>query len=278
MQKLCVVDVGAANGDFSNFLLSNIQDIQIHAVEPNISINSDSLNLLKDFYDDKFIVHPYALAEESGVREFYGSSQINGQIGSLRKFNVEKKWNRYLDENLDKNELTVAKLIQVKSVSDFLTENKLNRIDFLKIDAQGYDVSLLNEFLKFCKVSCMVLEVNTTSRKSENIYESNNNLDSLIPIICKNELKVIKIVPHYDLSELNIFLAYDFQIGEKIVSNLNLQECPTFSRYWNVIIKDSKTSLLQMEVGILFKKMFSLLFHPIKGIKKISSYYFNELS
>ena len=46
---------------------------------------------------------------------------------------------------------------------EFISDNKLNKIDFLKIDAQGSDVEIFKLFLEQIPVSCAVVEVNTLS-------------------------------------------------------------------------------------------------------------------
>jgi FkbM family methyltransferase len=131
MSDFIVVDVGASNGAFSKFILSTVENSIVHAVEPNMVINQKSLFALKLEYGDRVSIHPFALAEESGYREFFGSSQINGQIGSLRKFNSQKIWESYLNQILDIDRLSTPTLVPVKSIFDFLRDTKIHTIDFL---------------------------------------------------------------------------------------------------------------------------------------------------
>jgi FkbM family methyltransferase len=269
MSDFIVVDVGASNGAFSKFILSTVENSIVHAVEPNMVINQKSLFALKLEYGDRVSIHPFALAEESGYREFFGSSQINGQIGSLRKFNSQKIWESYLNQILDIERLSTPTLVPVKSIFDFLRDTKIHTIDFLKIDAQGYDVDLLEKFLNTCSVRCLVLEVNTTAKLSENIYEGNNNLDSLIPIIFKHNLKILKIIPHHDLTELNLFLAADFNEGQKILINLKMNLCPTFERYWDVIVKSRNKKKLEPSFAYIINSIVKLLIHPRIYFRKL---------
>ena len=270
MKKLVVIDVGAAIGEFSQHVLSYAENAKVFAIEPNLVINGAALQALKTEFGKNLSIHSYALGQKSGVFPFFGSSQLNGQVGSLKKFNPEKKWDFYLENTLDKGELFSYNLVSVKSVAEFLSEINQYDIDFLKIDAQGSDVEILEQFLKFSSIKCMVLEVNTTSDKSENIYDGNNNLNTLVRVIYKYKLNIIKITPNADFSELNVFLAKDMKVGQDILNYLKLSESVTFARGWNVAIKSTSAVNSQINFNTIVFKLFRLSLHPIKSLRKIS--------
>jgi FkbM family methyltransferase len=277
MSDLVVVDVGAANGEFSRHILTNVENSNVYAIEPNIRTNNSYLKVLQEDFGNRISIHPYALAETSGQRPFYGSTQINGQIGSLKKFNEMKVWDSYLELNLDKSELQAHTLVWVKSVKEFLNETNLIEIDFLKIDAQGSDIEILENFLKYAVVKCLVLEVNTTSNISENIYESDNNLNSLIAVISSYNLKIIKIVPHHDLTELNIFLAHDIVLGQNIISDFKISESGAFKRGWNVSIKSTSIVSSEIKFKVISIKMIKFIIHPWKYSKRIFHVLINNI-
>ena len=277
MASQIIVDVGAAIGEFSHHVLKNNELARIYAVEPNITKFGESLLKIKNDFGERISIHPYGLAEKSGSLPLYGSTQINGQIGSLKQFNVSKKWNPYLEKSLDKSQLTEHIIVQVKSVFDFLSEIGTQEINFLKIDAQGYDVELLDKFLQFSHVKCLVVEVNTTSDKHENIYESNNNLNALVQVISKYNLNVLKIVPNDDFTELNVFLASDIELGHSIMRSLKISDSPTFNRGWNLMYKRNPHSH-----KITFKSILSIIriviLHPLRSSRKIIKLVFNEIA
>ncbi len=269
MPKFKIVDVGASFGEFTEHALITIKDSRVYAIEPNLDILARGLQSIQLNFKERVSIHPFALAESNGLQPFFGSSQINGQIGSLKKFNPKKKWNLYLQETLKKHELKNSILVETKTVKDFLIDTKLKKIDFLKIDAQGYDIELLEEFLKNSNVKCMVLEVNTTEIEEENIYKSNNNLNSLVAIMYKFKLKIIKIVPHHDFTELNVFLAKDCQEGLKILERLKMSDCPSFSRLWSVTVKSNLDSANKITFIDLLNKITRFIFHPVKNSRRI---------
>lgn len=265
MDKKIVIDVGSAKGEFSRHVLMSHPKATVFAVEPNISIHGSHLDIIRRKHSDRFLVHPYALAEESGTRPMYGLTQLEGQIGSLKKFNTLKVWDEYVEAKIDKNELIGEVYVDVKSVKDFLREIGNLEIDFLKIDAQGFDVIILQEFLKFSSVKCMVVEVNTVSDMLENIYDGENNLTALSKIISQFDLKIIKIVPNWDLSELNVFLAYNEIEGQEIIQLLKINENPVFIKGWKVSIK---SELFDLSAHKLIKVLPKFFIHPFKYSKK----------
>jgi len=265
MDKKIVIDVGSAKGEFARHVLMSHPNTTVFAVEPNISVHGSHLDIIRSEHSDRFLLHPYALAEESGTRPMYGLSQLKGQIGSLKKFNSSKVWGEYVEAKIDKSKLTNEVYVDVKSVKDFLKEIGNLEIDFLKIDTQGFDVIILQEFLKFSSVKCMVVEVNTVSDMLENIYEGENNLTALSKIISQFDLKIIKIVPNWDLSELNVFLAYNEIEGQEIIQLLKINENPVFIKGWKVSIK---SELFDLSAHKLIKVLPKFFIHPFKYSKK----------
>ena len=270
MSELIVVDVGCAIGEFSEFILKSGLKVKIYALEPNVNLFGEKLSKIKLRYPSKFYFFPYALGKSSGKALMYGTSQLNGQIGSLKKFNAHKKWDDYLDTHLSKDELSSAITIDTKSVSDFLLISGVKEIDFLKIDAQGSDIDILEQFLLKQNVRCIVLEVNVSSNQYENIYEGDNNLSRLSKIIAKYDLDIIKIVPNRDFTELNVFLARNFQIGLKIIEALKISFNPVFRQGWSVnVVSNIKTEKLSLARTLT--RLLQLLFHPVRTIKMLIS-------
>ena len=271
MQPKVIVDVGAAKGEFSRSVLMGTNDTKVFALEPNTDYFISSINDLKDRYKTRFSIFPYALGENSGVQSMFGSTQLNGQIGSLKKFNSSKIWDDYIAKKLNKVELEKEITVKVKTVKEFLQDSGVQEIDFLKIDTQGYDVFLLQNFLALTKVNCMVVEVNTTSNSTENIYEGDNNLSSLAKVISEFNLNILKIVPNWDLTELNVFLATNQADGYEILDHLKISRNPVFSRGWNisVIQKDVKINLKNLRKFLPY--LIKCLIHPIHYSKKLFS-------
>jgi FkbM family methyltransferase len=205
--KHVVVDVGAARGDFSNHILTSTTKFKVIAIEPNILVHEANLLKLRSKFEDRFIFQAYALDEEDSKLPLYGSKILNGQVGSLNTFNLEKKWSNYLSNMVDNCD--DYDLVEVKSVKNFLTQNRIDHISFLKVDTQVSDVKLINLFLELAIVDCMVVEVNATEIKSENIYNTNNTFKELFNIVSKYSLKIFCSV---FLSHVSVILNFSLMV------------------------------------------------------------------
>ena len=263
-----VVDVGAASGEFTKHVLRLNQNNFVYAIEPNLDENEIHLaEILKEFPNRMFL-YPYALGSKNGEFPFYGASLLRGQIGSLNKFNHEKIWSEQLQQIVQPKDLNSHKMVSVRKVQDFLVDNKINRIKFLKIDTQGSDIDILRSFLDNAIVECMVLEINTSRISSENIYTVDNSFDKLINLISKYSLRIIKLVPNSDLTEYNVFLAAEVNIGSGIIDSLKIDQSLVFGKYWTVLGM-GKISKGKANNNVLIKKIFTGLRHPQSSIKSV---------
>ena len=263
--KQVVIDVGAARGDFSNHILTCTSNFTVIAIEPNIFMHETNLKELKIKFHDRFVYQKYALDDQDSKLPLYGSRILNGQVGSLNRFNSEKIWSDYLSDKV--GNFDDYDMVEVKSVRNFLSQNSINHISFLKIDTQGSDMKLLNQFLELVPVDCMAVEVDATENKNENIYITNNTFEELLKIINKYSLKILKILPNSDLTEFNVILSSNFDLGLSIVNQLKLSESIVFGKYWTVL-GTGKTEKSKFETNRNFmQKVFSSFTHPRKSLK-----------
>ena len=123
-----MIDVGSHYGTSAlNFLKMNWD---VFAFEPD-QHNREKLNERTAQYGDAIKVFNLAVTDQSGQKlPFYASPESSG-ISSLLPF-------RETHEEC----ATVATI----SLSDFMTEEKMKRVDFLKIDCEGCDILVLKGF------------------------------------------------------------------------------------------------------------------------------------
>ena len=261
-----IVDVGAASGEFTKHILRLNRNHIVYAIEPNIDVNETSLAKLLTEYPNRMRFYPHALGNQTGEFAFYGAHVLEGQIGSLNRFNEEKIWSDHLKQVLIEQDLSTHKMVSVRSVQDFLKDNQIDRIKFLKIDTQGSDIDILKTFLDNTLVECMVLEVNTSQVSSENIYSVDNSFDKLIRIIVEYSLQIVKLVPNSDLTEYNVFLAKQVDIGKNIIDSLKIDQSIVFGKYWTVLGM-GKVFKNTTNNNLLIKKIFTGLRHPHNSIK-----------
>jgi len=125
-----VCDVGAHAGPYSLFLANRRPDLAIHAFEPNpatyvqLAVNANG----------KFTAHKFALGDKEGEALLHMPLADGGAECSLMDAGIQKQ---YRDEPRE----TVS--VQVKTLDSVMKDLGLGRIDFLKIDAEGYDLMVL---------------------------------------------------------------------------------------------------------------------------------------
>jgi len=164
-KKPIIFDVGAHKGESVEFFKNIYPESQIYSFEPN----KDNFRILKDksyIYDKSCYPINKAVAEKSGHMNYY--NQDVSHIGSLLKVNVKSKDSVGYAEKAKNQKEKVA----VVSIDDFLIEHKIEKIDLLKIDVQGYEEKVLKGSKKsLCKINCLIVEISFYD-----FYEHNSSL------------------------------------------------------------------------------------------------------
>jgi FkbM family methyltransferase len=132
-----VFDVGANVGKYSLMaaprLLHTFPAGRIHAFEPSAStyrqLNSNLSGL------DAVHIHQLALGDQPGISTLYQVFEGSGyaslydrERGSLSSYGLKT---------------TITEEVQLTTIDKFCLENSISRIDFLKIDAEGYEFKIL---------------------------------------------------------------------------------------------------------------------------------------
>ena len=107
--------------------------LQVYAFEPNVKLAAQTWGLLPNF-----ALLPFAVAETNGVADFYINS--NEGSSSLLPFNPEGL-RRWIGGHL----MRVESKVQVPTIrlDSFMEWAGISTVDYLKIDTQGADLSVL---------------------------------------------------------------------------------------------------------------------------------------
>jgi FkbM family methyltransferase len=145
-QKLAMLfDVGANDGHTSSTWRKKYPLASIHCFEPN----PECCAALK-VMDERLFVHELALGNKTGE---IGFNKSNGQSDMY-----------YVsDEPTDE-------MVKVDTLDNFATQNGVEHIDFLKIDAEGYDLNVILGAAKMLdgpKIDLVQAEV---SMNSDNVF------------------------------------------------------------------------------------------------------------
>lgn len=192
-------DIGASNGVFSSKYLKKNPDCKIYCFEPN------KLNYIKLKNNTKNIknisIYPYAISDISGTKTFYESNYTNSS--SLLPFTENtKKW-----KNPSKStpELKTINKYLVKCIrlDDFIKDNNIQYIDYLKIDTQGHDLNViksLGENIKIVKE--LVAEVQIVDY---DLYKNQSKKDELLNYLENYNFKIKKVQKWSHNQEENIW-------------------------------------------------------------------------
>jgi FkbM family methyltransferase len=124
------LDVGANSGDYSTLLVGSFPQAIIHAFEPH----PRTYETLKKNMRPNVRCHPVALGRESGMFNLYDRGGNDGGIrASLAKEALETVQSKPL----------TAYPVTVSTVDEFLREQNIQRVDFMKIDTEGFEMDVL---------------------------------------------------------------------------------------------------------------------------------------
>tara|TARA_Y100000294_G_scaffold177768_1_gene204711 strand:- start:119 stop:844 length:726 start_codon:yes stop_codon:yes gene_type:complete len=138
-------DIGAHHGETTDEISKNFQINNAFLFEPskkNFEILKKKLNLNKKI--KKINLFNFALGDSdkySTINEAFesSSSTINEIDTSTKYFQRKKNILKIFDQNakISKSE------IEIKSSADFINNNNIQKIDFMKIDTEGYEYVIL---------------------------------------------------------------------------------------------------------------------------------------
>jgi FkbM family methyltransferase len=268
---MIVFDIGANKGEFSEHILENVNPVCIYAFEPNHELCGESLEKLQKKHSGKIQIFWKALGKISGEGTLFGSKLMNGQLGSLVPLNYESegwKAHRKILE-LDSQEELDIQIVAVRELPDLL---KVNHIDFLKIDTQGTDLQLLEEFLQFFDVNSGVVEVDVGFPPDQARYMTPiNDVNQLTKLLLKHDLSISKILSNNSSSdELNVFFSKSNSLFIETCRDLNLENNPSFARFWRVYgIGSTEAETNKVLLRRLFKKILFSFSHPNQSLRSL---------
>ncbi|WP_197428732.1 FkbM family methyltransferase [Phnomibacter ginsenosidimutans] len=124
-----VFDVGANRGDYSQLVLNFMPNCKLYAFEPIPELNTQ----LKQRFElaANMQIHPLLVSNQVGQQAFFQRHDQNA---------LSSVYNRYHN-----NEPTKQSVITVNTIiiDAFCSANKIREIHFLKIDAEGHDLFVL---------------------------------------------------------------------------------------------------------------------------------------
>ncbi len=131
------VDVGANIGEWTRQFLELCDDMAVNGLlfEPSPSAFEElSKNLSRVNHQGTIKISPQAVSDMAGQMEFF-EEQSFGETSSLVKAHS--------------NPHAKSRLVDVVTLDESLLESQVKNVDFLKIDAEGYDLHVIKGARKF---------------------------------------------------------------------------------------------------------------------------------
>ncbi len=143
-----VLDVGAHKGETINIFLKNFKIKKIISFEASpknfLKLKNNLKNLSKKFQNSEIIIENIALSNEKKKIQFKqfdeSSSSTISEIDESSSY-YKKKY-KILNLFGNKKNYQIINL-QTLKLSDYLLENKIGTIDFLKIDTEGTELEII---------------------------------------------------------------------------------------------------------------------------------------
>lgn len=204
-----IFDVGANKGQSIERFKRIFFEPTLHSFEP---IKEEYLNLKRKYSHDKNIfLNNYGVGENDISRDFYVSKKTGSS--SFIKKNKNSKWLkiRSKQSGFSENEIIAERVdkVNIVTLDNYCRDNKINHIDLLKIDTQGYEDKVLKgcfEMLSSNKVSIIFTEI-----EMGNVYEKYLNFYDIEKYLIPNNFRLIA------MSSNNLSLLRDINFSNNLI-------------------------------------------------------------
>ena len=185
-------DVGANEGQSIDIIRKIFKDPRIYAFEPS---RESFRKLQSKCYGSEALLHNFAFGSQNSREEF-----VNYEDSCLSSFLPldDALENRFRDVKVKQRET-----VDVRTIDWFVQQNRIDRIDLLKIDTQGYDLQVLRgakESLKRGLIDNVLVELNFVK-----IYQNQSDAHQIWEFLSEND---IHLVDYYEKVRQNHTLGW----------------------------------------------------------------------
>ncbi len=152
LKPVVVFDIGAHYGETINLFHKKLNLKKIYSFEAspkNYQILKKNVSKIKS---DKIEIYNYGIGEK--ISKSFIHQTLESSSSTINKINVNSK---YLKRKLrilnikDENSFHYKMPIEVITLDNFIDSQKINYIDLLKIDTEGYELNVLKGLSKYYK-------------------------------------------------------------------------------------------------------------------------------
>lgn len=199
-KSLILFDVGANVGKYA-LEMKNVfgKAAIIHCFEPSINTFNKAKETLEGL--DDVIVNNFGVSDQEGETLLFTDKSLSGQA-SLYSRKLEYK----------KLELNLTEKIALTTVGDYCSRNHIEEIDFLKMDVEGHELSVLKgaqDFLENSKIRFIQFEFGGCNIDSRTFFKDFYELLSPKYKIYRIVVDGLLPIPNYD-EKLEIFITVNY--------------------------------------------------------------------
>jgi len=177
-----IFDVGANKGDWSNLVFKYHNDIQLYAFEPIAAVYE---NLKRNLQNYNALCFNIAVSDKSEIKSFYYyTNPSHSELSGL--------YSRPILQKILPNSHPITIKVITKPLNSFCSEQKISRINFLKIDTEGAELDVLNGALSLIKqqaIDVIQFEYGGT------YTDSKVTLKMAYDLLSQNNYSIFRIIP-----------------------------------------------------------------------------------
>jgi FkbM family methyltransferase len=227
-----IVDVGGNVGDFAIPAALANRNSTIVAFEPIPELREIISKKMESLGISNILIRPEAIGLSEGTSELRVSKSGEMGVSSLRDFNEKnvQESNYWKTRNDLVHHETIS--VEVIRLDRALQEMGFSEVDFLKIDAQGEDLNVLNSAANI-RVKAGMLEVPTTPYTA--LYQDEPDLCDTVSKLALWDYQIYRIKPNDPANaEVNVYFCERNLNFLEIENSLSLKSNPIYSGkdYW----------------------------------------------
>ena len=140
-----LIDVGAHHGETIKLFNSSFDIHNIYAFEPSYKNFKVLEKKTKNIKNTNLRIYNYGIGVTEGLFDFNESDE--SQSSTLVKINYKSKYYKRKKNLLHffkkKQDLFFTTKVNIKTLNDFLIDQKIKNVEILKIDTEGYDFNVI---------------------------------------------------------------------------------------------------------------------------------------
>ena len=183
-------DIGAHHGESIRLFTQYFQIKNIISFEAS-PLNYDRLkkninNINSNSNDSKIILERYAIGSKK--QSIYLNQSLESSSSTINKINFQSKYYKRKNKFLGSKEKFFKKIkVKMITLDDYIIENNIKRIDFLKIDTEGYEF----EILKGLKQNIFKVKLILFEHHYDDMIKKNYTFSEIHNLLVDNNFKQI---------------------------------------------------------------------------------------